>query len=286
MTPAPPSGAASRSGRVSTLRRVSRCAFIVAILPLLALTACTYAPPPAGPTAVPHGGLGPVAERGPAAGRSASAATSPADPVAAHLDEVTGTGRLTGPITGSFTITYQDRSPTLHLRDLDVHGSPARTFQFAADLASATCRDDDVGLLHGTVSSARTQDIGLRDPAFAGLSDLSYFRALAIWPAADRDSCTPDRVSAGTITWTLPAAIRDLAATDRGAAAGAHGDVTTVDGRPSSYRVAPDDQVADVLARFDLTLDDLLYLNPFRDRDETELLADERLDLDALHRRP
>ena len=205
-----------------------------------------------------------------------------------HIEQVTGRGRLTGPITGTFTIAYDtDGAMVLHLRDLDVGTSTARTFQFAANLASATCEEDDVGLLHGDITAVRTQDIELRDPAITGPSDLSYMHALAIWPSADRDSCTPARVSAGTITWTLPAAIRALGATDSGSTAGATGSVQTKHGRPQTYTVAADDRLDAVLTRFDLTFDELLYLNPFRTRgSSTELFTDEQLTLDATARRP
>lgn len=217
--------------------------------------------------------------------RVSAKATQP-EVLIASIHKVVGVGRLSGPITANFRIDYKDTALTLHLTDVSLGRSAARTFQFASDMASATCNGDEVGLLYGSITSARTQNIELRDPATAGMSDLSYMHALAIWPGTTRDSCQSSKVSAGAITWTLPASLRSLAETDHGPTSGAQGNVQLADGRPRQYTVASGDTLPKVLARFNITFEELLYLNPFRTRGfNTTLFVGEKLNLDALARR-
>lgn len=226
----------------------------------------------------------------PAASRPAASTPSPTptvpvsdDRMRALIDAVTGTGTLTGPITGSFTITTEYGSPVLHLSDLQVGASTARQVVVAVDLASATCSANRVGTVAGSITTATRQTVDLQDSSAQTFSDLSYMKALAIWP--QDKGCVADEVSAGTITWRLPAGIRSLAETDLGARAAARGRVTEQSGRPVRYRVVADDQIATVAARFDLTVDELLYLNPLRDRgDDQRLYVGETLNLNPLDR--
>lgn len=216
------------------------------------------------------------------------APTETPDPVAAAIGSVVGTGRLTGAITGDFTIRYhafvpQHPVPYLTLTNLHVGTSTARQVLLSVDLASATCKANNSGFLAGTITAARTQTVDLQDSGVQTVSDLSYLHAIAIWK---QEGCAPGDVAAsGTITWKLPAAIRDLARTDHGTRPGATGPTSTIDGRPSRYTVEPDDQITAVAARFDLTVADLLYLNPLRRRgNDTTLYAGEQLNLNPLTR--
>ena len=116
------------------------------------------------------------------------------------IDEVVGTGSLTGAVTGDFTITHEYGAPVLHLRHLEVGSSPARDLLTAVDLDSATCRADHVGTIAGRITTRRTQRVLLQDPSPQTFSDLSFMRALAVW----NGSCDPSEVGAGPIRWTLP----------------------------------------------------------------------------------
>jgi len=199
------------------------------------------------------------------------------------INQVTGAGTLTGPITGSFTITTEYGSPVLHLTDLNVGSSTARNVLVAVDLASATCSGNSVGTVAGTISAKARQTVDLQDSSPQIFSDLSYMKALAIWP--QDMGCVADKVSAGTISWHLPGGIRSLADTDLGTRAGARGEVTVGAGRPARYKVVAGDEVTAVAARFGLTVNELLYLNPLRDRGSSpQLYAGETLNLNPLDR--
>lgn len=199
------------------------------------------------------------------------------------INQVAGSGTLTGPITGDFTITHEHGSPVLHLSNLKVGSSDARTVLVAVNLASATCQAQNVGTTAGTITAQTRQSVDLQDSSPQTFSDLSYMDALAIWP--NDMGCVTSKVSAATIRWTLPSGIRSLAKTDFGSAAGAHGNLTTAKGRPVRYQVAADDQITAVAARFDLTPWELLYLNPLRNHgNDNTLYTGETLNLNPLDR--
>jgi hypothetical protein len=233
-----------------------------------------------------------VAVAPPAAPQRATSTPSPSptqtvpvcdDEMRALINQVTGAGTLTGPITGTFTITTAYGSPVLHLSDLQVGSSTARQVIVSVDLASATCSGNRVGTVAGTISAKPRQAVDLQDSSPQTFSDLSYMKALAIWP--QDMGCVASKVSAGTITWHLPAGIKSLAKTNLEQRPAARGDVTLQDGRPVRYTVAANDQIAAVAARFDLTVNELLYLNPLRDRgSDQQLYAGETLNLNPLTR--
>jgi hypothetical protein len=251
-------------------------------------------------TTVAAGWLGVVAVQGRARQVEPPAATRPAptstpsptpsdrtgvtdDQMRALINQVTGTGTLTGPITGDFTITHEYGSPVLHLTNVDVGSSDARTVLVAVDLASATCTAEKVGTTAGTITAKPRQTVSLQDSSPQTFSDLSYMKALAIWP--EDMGCVAGEVSAGTIRWRLPARLRELAKTDLGPVPAARGHVTVTDDRPTRYRVASNDSISAVAARFDLTANELLYLNPLRDHgNDDQLFAGETLNLDPLDR--
>jgi LysM repeat protein len=58
--------------------------------------------------------------------------------------------------------------------------------------------------------------------------------------------------------------------------AGARGTVTVVSGAPSSYLVADGDNLSSIAARFGITLNDLMFLNPM---DSMPLWAGQHLNL-------
>lgn len=232
----------------------------------------------AAPPAATHHAVSPT----PSAPPSAAVGLSD-DRMSALISQVTGSGTLAGPITGRFTITYPYGSPVLRLRDLQVGSSTARTVLVAVDLASATCRASEVGTTAGTITAQARQSADLQDSSPQRFSDLSYMRALAIWP--NDMGCVAAKVSAGTIDWTLPAALRAIAQTDRGPRHAAQGKTIVDHGRPARYTVAADDRIASVAARFDLSTDELLYLNPLRDHgSDVQLYVGETLNLNPLDR--
>lgn len=203
------------------------------------------------------------------------------------IEQVRARGRLTGAVTGTFTITHTALSgSTLHLRHLDLHGSASRTLQLGTSVHAIGCNDDGIAYVTGTVTSAPDQDIDLQDGSPALYSDLDYLGALAITPEEGAPGwCDARRYGTAPLRWTVPSSIRALAASDDGATAGATGRVRTAGGRPTRYTVAADDRIEDVARRFGITSDDLLYLNPLRERgSDSTLYTGEVLNLDPIDR--
>jgi hypothetical protein len=104
-------------------------------------------------------------------------------------------------------------------------------------------------------------------------SDPTFFKTFAFlqYPAAGPDGnvaivrgCEQPIVALTGIHWTMKSIYPALTVRDRGAALGAQGVVANKDGKPFSYRTAPDDTWQSIAHRFGLTSAELVYLNPIR----------------------
>ena len=100
--------------------------------------------------------------------------------------------------------------------------------------------------------------------------DPSFLGALVTYSSATPDAAVPVEIGPSKVlavtplSWSVPARTTNVHPTDGGAAANATGTVpsTTDSGAPASYVVAPDDLIGDVAARFGLSVEDLVWLNP------------------------
>jgi hypothetical protein len=92
-------------------------------------------------------------------------------------------------------------------------------------------------------------------------------------------------VAVAPLAWTLPVMRPDITPDDAGVTGGANGDVENADGELVSYGVVTNDVMAAVAARFGLSVDDLLYLNPLRTSGPEQTLVDgETLNLSLARR--
>lgn len=82
---------------------------------------------------------------------------------------------------------------------------------------------------------------------------------------APRTGCFYPVVASAPLTWTMPDLRPDIRVFDNGSTGGATGDVTTERGIPVSYRVASGDVMAEIAARFGISVADVFYLNPARE---------------------
>lgn len=124
--------------------------------------------------------------------------------------------------------------------------------------------------------------------------DPSFLGALVTYSSATTDAAVPVEIGPGKVlavtplSWSVPARTTNVHPTDRGAAANATGTVpsTTDSGAPASYVVAPDDLIGDVAARFGLSVQDLVWLNPSLTvfGDQQYLYEGTTLNLDPLRR--
>jgi hypothetical protein len=83
-------------------------------------------------------------------------------------------------------------------------------------------------------------------------------------PAAERTGCFYPVMATAELEWTMPDLRPDISVADSGAAGGAGGTATTIDGEITAYTVAPGDVLAEVAKRFGISVTDLFYLNPSR----------------------
>ena len=67
-------------------------------------------------------------------------------------------------------------------------------------------------------------------------------------------------------SWDVPDTRLGLLAVDTGARFGAGGTTVTADGAPLSYRAVAGDTLNDIVDRFDITLNDVGFLNPLTSR--------------------
>ncbi|ROS75748.1 hypothetical protein EDF24_1319 [Curtobacterium sp. PhB130] len=101
--------------------------------------------------------------------------------------------------------------------------------------------------------------------------DPSWLGALVTYSSATGDDPSlPVEIGNGKVLavnpvrWSVPARTTNVHPVDHGAAANATGSVSakTTAGAPGSYVVAPDDLIADVAARFGISVETLIWLNP------------------------
>lgn len=128
-----------------------------------------------------------------------------------------------------------------------------------------TCFDSGLRVALGAPSDDEpgrwgVADLGSGDPSF--LDEAVLVRGPLEFTG--EVECLAEIVAHGPIEWTFPPLRSGLVAVDGGATGGARGEAVVEDGAPVAYAVAAGDLIDEVAARFGLTADDVLYLNPAR----------------------
>lgn len=185
--------------------------------------------------------------------------------------EVVATGTLAGDATGTVTITATgDGGFGVRIDDLGTEFDGLLTPYLSTEtfVPGEYCASTRAGLHgFGDFVPAPTYSFALGgfghgdspwpDPAY--LDDLVLTRS-----GEPLDDCISAVAGVAPLTWTLPDMRPGLAVTDDGPTGGARGEVELSDGYPVAYSVVDDDLLPSIAARFGVTLDDLLYLNPAR----------------------
>lgn len=207
---------------------------------------------------------------------STTAPTESAAPAAAPrptLDggKVVATGTLAGDVAGTVTITATgDDGFGVRIDDLETEldGTLSAYLSTEPFVPDEYCASRRAGL-HGFGDFAPTPtysfalggfghgDSSWPDPGY--LDDVVLTRS-----GAPLEDCFYAVAAVAPLTWTMPDMRPGLVVTDAGSTGGARGDVEVSDGVPIDYAVVDDDRLAEIAARFGITLDDLLYLNPAR----------------------
>jgi hypothetical protein len=184
---------------------------------------------------------------------------------------VLATGELTsadGKTSGHMVVTARDDG------NFDVTMSDLRTSitgylelgLSAVPLTSkVACRASTFYISFGSVPTSLTQTFLLTGVDNLIRGDPSFLHSVLlvqVAPDPANPNCAESAAAAGTLTWTMPDMRPGLRPVDSGSQKAATGAVTTVDGAPASYAVAPYDVMASIAERFGITVDDLFYLNP------------------------
>ena len=118
------------------------------------------------------------------------------------------------------------------------------------------------------LSQVSDQNFRTPGPGYGGFEtdDPSYMRTAVIWAAPSGFSVGRGSVFAtAALTWDVPTMKAVPKVADHGSADGARGQAGLAgDGTPVSYRIASNDTVGRISARFGVTADDLQWLNPDR----------------------
>jgi hypothetical protein len=134
------------------------------------------------------------------------------------------------------------------------------------DLHSNCNRTSQPVFAAGDVSSLDGKDLVLASADSFRRGDPSYFKDFVLLdPAAATPGCLSAIAAVAPIRWTMPDMNPGFFVYDTGATDGARGVTTMAGGRPSSYTVVQDDLLPQIAARFGITVDDLLWLNPTRE---------------------
>lgn len=240
----------------------------VAMLAVIALSGCTAA-------------LGP--SRATASARSASVTSqrppkTTATPGPATANGIVATGQFGSPdgtTSGTVTVSLQNSELILHVDGFRTTAQGSLQFQLSPWAPSTPCLADEHSLILGRP--------GLRQVGIGSLAtDPSFYKTVVMTRAptpqnpTDTNGCVFTPVAFAPISWTLPDTHPDLSVRDSGSMAGARGTATVVSGAPSSYVVADGDNLSSIAARFGISLDDLLFLNPM---DSMPLWAGQHLNL-------
>lgn len=199
---------------------------------------------------------------------------------------VVATAQFTGRATGRASITSDgDGDYTVHLDHLNAHLTSNSRLALGATPGVFNCEVvDGLNIDLGEVSRASSQDLVLhRGYAPHADSDPSFLAAIAITNDNDQlplPDCIHHTYAIAALKWTMPLQHPELHVDDSGAAAGAEGPVTILNGTPIAYRVVNDDTLNGIAHRFGITVDDLYYLNPQRSQgDSPTAYQDEILNL-------
>jgi len=125
---------------------------------------------------------------------------------------------------------------------------------------------DHVTPAHAVTSDINFGEITLGNPDFLDTLVLTLNDALA-----PRTGCFYPVVATAELAWTMPDLRPDLTVVDGGETGGAAGPVAYNDDGLATYEVVAGDVLEEIAARFGITVLDLFYLNPARDKGQQRL---------------
>jgi LysM domain len=174
-------------------------------------------------------------------------------------DAVSGTVAVTAnPSNHALTITLTGL--TGNLSDVSGAGLSAAVVK-----TGTNCTPYGLTFSAGSLSTSANQNFTLASDHSPGWENPSFLHTLILTGTpGSTDNCASDLVAYAPLTWVVGDPRPDIHVVDLGTRAGATGQVTEVGGKLGAYTVVTGDNLTSIAARFQLTLNDLFYLNPAR----------------------
>jgi len=204
--------------------------------------------------------------------RTVSAAPTSTAPLEPVLSGVIATGTLSSPdgrTTGDLVLTATGDTVLAELRDFHTPAAGQIELHLSPHPADTRCAADSWSfVMNQTSDGSDTWALPISVPGGPFEVDPTYLRTVVVRADADAgkpnpDGCVYPPLATAQLDWKLAPTHTGLVVTDHGSRDQASGAVTTADGHPSTYTVAPGDTLEAIERRFRITADDLHYLNPF-----------------------
>lgn len=195
---------------------------------------------------------------------------------------VVGTILITATVHGGFRIALTNYR-AIKAREVHVFASPLPVDP------TQTCFLDgpeqrDLGTIHTTRVSRTPSSILLSADASAFVrGDPTFFKGLVfVDPNAASISCALPVATTSSLVWRLPDMNPGFEVVDGGIRPGADGFVVDDPRHPDTYTAATGDNVATIAARFQVTVEDLRWLNPLSEL--TDIAQYDAINLDPDNR--
>jgi hypothetical protein len=208
---------------------------------------------------------------------------SPPSTANSTLSGVVATGDLhpiysATPTTGHVTVTANASTGSFVVTLTDLHGEKsslnssrsANLSSESVDLqANRFCAPGGLNFSFGNITNAARQRFQLPGTSLGGpaAENPDFYHDLTITETnsgAGAPECPLLLVAYAPLHWTISDPRPDIKVVDHGWAPGAAGAVTKKAGQPLTYTVVAGDNLSVIASRFNLTLEQLFYLNPAR----------------------
>jgi hypothetical protein len=224
----------------------------------------------------------------------ASGTYSPPPVSIGTLSGVVATGDLhpiypATPTTGHVTITADPSKGTFIVTLSHFHGEKSSLSESrSANLTSTevdtkvdgSCAPSGLTFSFGDAANRTRQSFQLPGASLGGpaAENPSFYHDLTITEgngAIGPDGCPAELLAYAPLHWTIGDLRSDITVVDKGWVPGATGEVVTKNRHPYSYTVVAGDNLTVIAQRFNLTLEQLFYLNPARLPGPTDPVAHE-----------
>jgi hypothetical protein len=174
--------------------------------------------------------------------------------------------------SANVTVTAIRSSQSFRIDLTDVQGKPSPTMNLNLSTnvvtPTATCAPAGTTFSFGSITSKPMQSFPLPGAKLGGpgAENPSFYRDITLTDSANApDNCVYPLVAFAPLHWTIGDIRPDIKVIDEDARPGAKGTIAGTKDKPLAYDVVGGDNLTVIAKRFNLTLEQLLYLNPTRE---------------------